>query len=144
MFKLSPDERISSWAQLRAQLETCEDPFQTVMNFWESSPYVPYNRDIDQYNQKSWPRPWDIIIQNRYDDFTKAIMIGYSLKLTNRFKNSAISVRTLIDTGKKSCYNVISIDEEWALNFKDNVPILLRDIPDSFLVENILELVCPW
>jgi hypothetical protein len=144
MFKLSPDDRISSWAVLRAQLENCEDPFQTVINFWRDAPYVPYNRSVDQYNQQSWPTPWEIIIENQYDDFTRALMIGYSVKFTNRFKDSVIMIRTLIDTDKKSCYNVVSIDEEWVLNFKDDEPMLLKNIPDSFSVENIIGLSGSW
>lgn len=144
MFKLSPDDRISSWAMLRTQLENCEDPFQTVINFWRDAPYVPYNRSVDQYNQQSWPTPWEIIIENQYDDFTRALMMGYSIKFTNRFKDSVIMIRTLIDTDKKSCYNIVSIDEEWVLNFKDDEPILLKNIPDSFSVENITGLSGSW
>jgi hypothetical protein len=144
MFKLPPDDRISSWANLRAQIETCDDPFQTVIDFWRDTPYVPYNRSVDQYNPKSWPTPWEIIDENQYDDFTKALMIGYTIKFTNRFKNSVIIVRTLIDKDKKTCYNVVSIDEEWVLNFKDNEPMLFKNIPDSFSVENIIELSSSW
>ena len=144
MFKLLPDDRISSWANLRAQLETCEDPFQSVIDFWHDAPYVPYNRSVDQYNPKSWPTPWEIIDENQYDDFTRALMIGYTIKFTNRFKNSVIIVRTLIDKDKKTCYNVVSIDEEWVLNFKDNEPMLFKNIPDSFSVENIIELSSSW
>lgn len=144
MFKLSSDDRISSWVNLRTQLETCNSPFQTVIDFWRDTPYVPYNRSVDQYNPKSWPTPWEIIDENQYDDFTKALMIGYTIKFTNRFKNSVIIVRTLIDKDKKTCYNVVSIDEEWVLNFKDNEPMLFKNIPDSFSVENIIELSSSW
>jgi hypothetical protein len=144
MFTLSPDDRISCWVNLRTQLETCEKPFQDIIDFWHNAPYVPYNRSVDQYNQRSWPTPWEIINKNQYDDFTKALMIGYTIKFTNRFKNSVINIQTLIDTDRKSCYNIVSIDEEWVLNFKDNEPVLLKDIPDSFLVENITVLPDSW
>jgi hypothetical protein len=144
MFKLALDDRLSSWVDLRTRLEICEDPFQTVIDFWNNAPYIPYNKSIDQYNQKSWPTPWEIITENVYDDFTRALMIGYTLKFTNRFKNSVINLQTLIDKDKKTCYNIISIDEEWALNFKDDETILLKTIPDSFLVENIMVLTGSW
>jgi hypothetical protein len=140
MFKLNLDDRLSSWAVLRAQLETCEDPLQQVIDFWQPAPYIHYNHLVDQYNKSSWPTPWEIIAENKYDDFTRAIMMGYSLRFTNRFKKSVIEVRTTIDSTKKACYNIVCIDGEWAINYKDNTPILLKDIPDSFLVENIIEL----
>jgi hypothetical protein len=44
MFKLNVDDRLSSWALLRAQLENCEDPFQRVIDFWLDAPFIPYNR----------------------------------------------------------------------------------------------------
>jgi len=140
MFNRSTDDRISSWAQFRAQLETCEQPLQCVIDFWRDAPYIPYNHNIDQFNRKSWPTPWDIIVENHYDDFTKALMMAYSLKYTEKFKNSVIELRSLVDNARKTYYNIVCVDGEWAINYKDNEPFALKDIPESFLVENIIEL----
>jgi len=140
MFRLSPDDRISSWANLRAQLENCEDPLQMVVDFWSDAPYIPYNHHVDQYNRPSWPTPWEIIVENKYDDFTRALMIGHSLKFTERFKNSVIKIHCLVDKSVSACYNVVDVGGEWVLNYKDNEPVPSENIPDSFLVENIVVL----
>jgi hypothetical protein len=140
MFKLLIDERLSVWAALRAELEICDDPLQHVIDFWCDAPFIPYNRNIDPYHQKSWPSPWQIVVDNQYDDFTKALMIGYSLKLTKRFNNSVIEVRTIVDKPNKKYYNIVCVDNEWAINYSDNEPIKLENISDSFLVENLIEL----
>jgi hypothetical protein len=139
MFKLNVDDRLSSWASLRAQLETCEDPLQCVIDFWCDAPFVPYNRRIDPFNQTSWPTPWEIIVENQYDDFTKALMMAYSLKFTQRYKDTNIQVRSLLDKTKSSYYNIVCVDALWVINYNDNSAILLKNIPDSFFIENLIE-----
>jgi len=139
MFKLDVDGRLSSWAELRTQLETCEDPFQTVTDFWVNAPYVPYNNQIDPFHQKSWPTPWEIIVHNKYDDFTKALMMAYSLKFTQRFNKSVIELRTCLDKSKNTYYNIVCVDNLWVINYYDNAVIPMEKLPDSFLVENLIE-----
>jgi hypothetical protein len=143
MFKQNIDERLSSWAELRASIEFTETPFDDTWIFWKDAPFVPYNHKVDPYHQRGWPSPWEIIVDNHYDDFTKALMIGWSIKLTDRYKNSKIEVRSLVDNVKKEHYNIVLVDEEIAINYKDNGPILVKNIPDSFLLENLVELNWP-
>lgn len=143
MFKKSIDDRISSWAQHRSDLNESETPFFDVWEFWKGAPYIPYNNKIDPYHQRSWPSPWEIIVENHYDDFTKALMIGWSLKLTNRFKDSKIEVRTLVDNAKHAVYNVVYVNEDVAINYSDTGPIEVKNIPDSVLIENLIELNQP-
>lgn len=139
MFKLNVDDRLSSWARLRSQLETAEDPFQLVIEFWRAAPFVPYNKNIDPFNQPSWPSPWEIIVENKYDDFTKAIMMAYSLKFTQRFNNNVIQVCMLVDNAKNIHYNIIYVGDDWVINYNDNRVVSRKEIPDSFSMENIVE-----
>ena len=143
MFDLGVDDRLSAWANLRHQVDLSKDPLTLVWEFWNKSPFIPYNNKIDPYYQASWPSPWEIIVENRYDDFTKALMIGQSLKMTKRFAGSKIEIKTLVDNANNRQYNIVSIDEEWAINYNDNGPELLKNIPESFLLENIIELTGP-
>jgi hypothetical protein len=143
MFNLPTEDRLSSWAAHRAQLEKSQDPFNETAEFWNNAPFIPYNQKIDPYNQRSWPTPWEIIVDNKYDDFTKAFMIACSIKFTQRFNKSSIQVRTLVDKAKSTCYNVVCIDDTWAINYKDNVAVPIDNIPDSFLIENLIEVNRP-
>lgn len=140
MFEKNIDERLSVWAQFRKTIETSNTPFEDVWNFWKDAPFIPYNNAVDPYFQFGWPTPWDIIVHNKYDDFTKALMIGWTLKLTERFKNSLIEIRTLVDREKLTSYNIVCINNEWAINYNDNKPILAKNIPDKFNLENLVEL----
>ena len=140
MFDDTIDGRLSQWAKHRSDIETSTSPFEDVWNFWKLAPYIQYNKLVDHYYQKGWPSPWEIIVHNKYDDFTKAVMIGTTLKLTNRFKNSIIKIETYIDSDKKSVYNVVNVDDTNIINYNDNGPVLLTEIPANFYLENSIEL----
>lgn len=143
MFKQSVDDRLSSWAKHRANLSQSADPFLDVWEFWKDAPYIPYNHKIDPYHQRSWPSPWEIIVENHYDDFTKALMIAWTIKLSERFKDSRVEIRTLVDNAKNAVYNVVYVNEEVAINYSDNGPVSTESVPGSFLVENLIELNQP-
>jgi hypothetical protein len=143
MFNLNYDDRLSSWAQHRSRLEQCDDPYTATWEYWKTAPFVPYNPDVDPFYPRNWPNPWEIIVENRYDDFTKALMIGYSLKWTKRFENTPIEIRTVVDSAKNMSYNIVCVDNKWAINYEDSGPIQLENWPDNFLIENLVELTVP-
>ena len=143
MFDLEVDDRLAAWADMRKHLDLSNDPLQEVVDFWSDIPFTPHNHEIDPYYQDSWPTPWDIIVANRYDDFTRAIMIGYTLLLTERYKNSSVQIKTLVDNSFKRLYNVVYVDDTWALNYDDNKVVTADNIPSLYSLENLVELKRP-
>lgn len=143
MFEKSVEDRLSAWAKLRAEVDTSEDPLSIAWEFWQRSPYIPYNHNIDQFNPRSWPTPWDIIVENRYDDFTRSLMIAWTLKYTERYKNSKIEIKTLVNDRKDCYYNVVCVDDCWAINYNDNGPVSVENIPETFYLENLIEVEMP-
>ena len=143
MFTLEVDDRLAAWADMRKRIDLSNDPLQDVANFWADIPFTPHNHEIDPYYQDSWPTPWDIIVANRYDDFTRAIMIGYTLLLTERYKNSSVQIKTLVDSSFKRLYNVVYVDDTWALNYDDNKVVTTDNIPSLYSLENLVELKRP-
>jgi len=143
MFNLPADDRLSAWARLKQDLETSTTPFEDVVKFWSDAPFIPYNKNVDPFNQRDWPTPWDIIVENRYDDFTRALMMANSVKLTNRFKDLSISIETRVDSSQNKSYNIVIINEESVLNYIDNEVVNYQNLPVSFLLENLIELNGP-
>jgi hypothetical protein len=139
MFDLPIDDRLSSWAALRGLVNNDEQPFKLVLEFWHAAPFVPYNKNINPHNPKSWPTPWEIIVENQYDDFTKALMMAYTLKFTKKFADSLIDIRICLDKQKNAYYNIVCIDSKIALNYQDFEETSWDSLPRSFLVENIIE-----
>lgn len=143
MFNLPVDDRLSSWAKFRADLDQSVQPLEDVWEFWKQAPYIPFNNKIDPYYQAAWPSPWEIIVDNKYDDFTKTLMIGWTLKLSNRYKNNTVELKTYVDKSKNAVYNVISLDDTWLINYSDNGPVSSKNLPDSFSLQNLIELRTP-
>jgi len=143
MFQKTVDERLSAWKNLREKIDSEDDSLSYLIEFWNQVPVVAYNHKIDQYNPKSWPTPWEILVENKYDDFTIALMIGWTLKLTKKFANSNIIIRTMVDETKTRLYNLVYIDENIVLNYSKWKSLTANDIPESFLTENVVNIDRP-
>jgi len=143
MFELPSDDRLTAWAEHRRLLDISEDPIQDLINFWSNAPYIPFNRNIDPYNQNAWPTPWDIIVENKYDDFTKALMMSWTLKLTDKFKDSQIEIKTYTDAAKNREYNIVIVDQDQMINYYDNSAVSVDELPESFFLENLIEVRRP-
>lgn len=137
------DARLEDWSNLRKLIEQSETPLNDVVGFWNQVTLTSHNPHIDHYYPASWPTPWEIIDHNRYDDFTKAIMIGYTLLLTNRFKKSVIHIKTLVDKSHNKLYNIVDINDICILNFCDSGPVPHSEIPDTCCIENLIQLERP-
>lgn len=143
MFKESIDDRLSLWYDHRKQIDVSDNPLQMVCDFWHHAPFIPYNKNVDPHFQRNWPTPWEILVENKYDDFTKALMIGWTLKLSKRFQDSKIEVRTLVDSKESREYNVVYINDKWVLNFNDSGPVEATEISEQFRLENLVEVSTP-
>jgi hypothetical protein len=143
MFKTPPDDRLTRWADFRLTLEESEDPLKDVAVFWKQAPLIPHNSKIDPYYQASWPTPWEIIVENRYDDFTLSVMMAYTLLYTDRYKDSKIEIKTLVDADNNRLYNVVYIDESMVLNFLDGEVVTADNVPSLYRLENLVTLERP-
>lgn len=143
MFDLDTDSRISVWVDHRRSLDNAVDPLQECWEFWKSAPFVPYNRRVDPFFQRSWPTPWEIIADNKYDDFTKALMISWTLKLTERFKNSKIEIKSFVDSSVARQYNCVFIDNEWIINYDDYTPVHSSKLSKDINWENLISIDRP-
>lgn len=143
IFKQSLDKRLESWSNLRKGLDQSPDPLQDVWEYWKQAPFIPVNTKIDPYCQNKWPSPWEIIADNVYDNFTMALMIGWTLKLTNKFSNSNITIKIVVDNCKDLEYNLVYVDDSWVINYNDNGPVEIDNLPNSFLLQNQIEVFCP-
>ena len=143
MFHKSPDERLSAWSEFRKELDTLDDPLTALAQFWNNAPMVIHNHKIDPYNPKSWPTPWELIVENKYDDFTLALMMAYTLKLTKKHNNDKIEVRTMVDSAKTKLYNLVYVNDLDVLNYEPAIAIKAQYIDNSLYLENIVDIVYP-
>lgn len=143
MFHKSPDERLSEWSEFRKNLDTLDNPLTALAEFWSNAPLVIHNHKVDPYNSRSWPTPWELIVDNKYDDFTLALMMAYTLKLTKKYSNDKIEVRTMVDSSKTKLYNLVYVNDAAVLNYQRAEAVEVQYIDDSLYLENIIDVVFP-
>ena len=143
MFFKTADERLSAWRELRKKLTQADNPLEQVINFWSEAPLVIHNHKVDPYNPKSWPTPWELIDENKYDDFTLALMIGYTLKLSDRFRDKSIEVRTMVDSAKTKLYNLVYVGNDVVLNYDRFSTTNPLEVDTDLYVENVVSVIYP-
>ena len=112
MFDLYGNDRLAAWKNFRDSLETSESPFEDTTTFWCHAPFV--NQYLNLENPKSWPDPWQLILDNKFDDLAITLAMLYTIKLTERFKNSTFEIRQ-VENSKKT---FLVIDNDVVLNFE--------------------------
>lgn len=143
MLQKNTDERLSEWSELRKSLDLDLNPLQSVNDFWSKVPVIIHNHKIDPFNPKSWPTPWEIIADYKFDDFTLALMIGYTLKFSNRYKDHKIQVRTMVDYDKNQLYNIVVINDDDVLNYSRENAVKANELKQSLYLENIVDIIFP-
>lgn len=137
------EDRITVWVSFRRSLDQSLDPLSDIAYFWGNTKTIPFNKNIDPYNSFSWPTPWEIIADNCYDELTLTIIIGYTVKLTDCFKDSKVEIKTFVDSTKKRLYNLVFVDDKFVLNYEKGYVVTADKVPDSFFLENLVELSRP-
>ena len=143
MFKLDTDEKLSKWSSFRKDLDHSDNPYDVVAEFWSTAPLIIFNHEIDRFNSKSWPTPWEIISANKYDDFTLALMIAYTIKLTNKFNKDTVEVRTMVDSAKTKLYNLVYVNDTIVLNYNRFTAVNVTDIDQTLYLENLVDIHFP-
>ena len=128
-YKHKYEDRLASWSDFRETLETCKDPIQEAINYYDNAPQVSIN--TDPWDQSTWPTPWQLVAENQYCNFCKLLGLCYSLQLTNRFTGSKFEIYIGTDTKKSKtvfllCVDDIVIDVE--SNIVENKNNMLKNI----------------
>lgn len=110
MFDKSFYERLIIWRDLRNAVETSEDPFGLVKDFWHKAPLV--NIATDPYDSSAWPDPWEMIQQNEYCEFMKILAIFYTLQLTDRFSLSSFEIHIVLDKEESVLRYLLLVDSQ--------------------------------
>lgn len=138
MFKKSIQDRLSAWLELRKRVDESDDSLDLIVDFWSQAPFTPYNKNINQYDQQSWPNPWQILVDNIYDDFTVALMMAYSVKYTEKYKDTEVKIDTLINNHKNQIYNLVVVDNYHVLNYQTNSVTTVDSISKDLYLDNCL------
>lgn len=114
VFDLHGTEKLTEWKKFRDGLEISETPFHDLANLWAQAPFV--NRYLQPNDPSSWPDPWKLIIDGKFDDLAIVLGMLYTLKLTDRFKDCLCEIYGIIKNNEQRY--VLMIDNNSILNFE--------------------------
>ena len=84
VWQQSPKQRLKTWREFRLSLDDIdyeEDCLQAVVDWWKTAPVG--SRELEIYDVKSWPDPWQLIYTNALDENSIALGISYTLHLAD-------------------------------------------------------------
>jgi|LauGreDrversion4_2_1035121.scaffolds.fasta_scaffold49947_3 hypothetical protein len=118
------EDRLIAWRGLREKLTSASDPVQTAIDYWNTIPKSI--RNLDPYDSATWPDPWEMIEENVYCEYTSTLAIGYTLMLTEKFKDWHYEIQVGLDKDQSKLYymliagdRVIGLDQEKSVHIKD-------------------------
>lgn len=129
VFELHGNDRLTAWKQFRSSLETSSRPFADVAEFWSKAPFV--NQFLDRQAPKSWPDPWHLILDGKFDDLAICLGMCYTLKLTQRFSDSVYEIHMSMPLQDTSERFFLVVDRSAVLN------LVYREALDYAAVGNI-------
>lgn len=118
VFSCYGQDRLAAWKEFRDTVETSDTPFELIADLWSRAPFVsPY---LDYQNPASWPDPWHLVLDSRLDDLAIALGMLYTIKLTQRFKDSKCELYRVKSQMDKDYTFVIVVDNQNVLNLEYN------------------------
>jgi hypothetical protein len=106
--------RLQSWVNLRQKLESTDSKTISIEvdNFWQQAPTVNHYLHPDFIND--WPDPWQLLNDNTYCYYARALGMIYTLLLLNT-KN--IELVEAIDDNNNDVVLVLVDDAKYVLNY---------------------------
>ena len=124
MWNLSKQDRILSWKAFRESLDSLslEECIKTVNKHWWTAPVS--SQFYCQSLTENWPKPWELVVENYYDDIGRALGMLYTIQLSNH----TCDVKLLCGVDDGDEYNLVLIDDEkytlnWDTNFYVNTSL---------------------
>lgn len=81
IFLLDYESRLKNWVTLRNNIQhiSCKDQCVNIDSFWQSCPTITHYLHPDF--MKDWPDPWQLISDNTYCYYARALGMVYTLIL---------------------------------------------------------------
>ena len=125
IFQSSYESRLQAWFDLRQELNSLdiENKCVKIDNWWQKCPLVNHYLHTDFMHE--WPGPWELISENNYCPYARALGMVYTLLL------SGINTIDLVDA-------VDNNSEDVVLVLVDNAKYIMNYWPDT-VVNNCLQ-----
>lgn len=81
IFQTSYENRLKCWWELRQKLQNADTQTKCVQidQFWQQCPIVNHHLHSDSISE--WPTPWELLLDNTYCVYARALGMIYTLLL---------------------------------------------------------------
>jgi hypothetical protein len=137
MFEKKFEDRLKHWHDFREGLKQATDPVQSTIDFWNRAPDSP--RNLDPYDQDTWPDPWQMIEENSYCEFTKLLAVVYTLKLANLYADWQPTFKVGLDKRQSRLYYMCILKDK-VLGIDPEKSVHINQLPSNIHIQKIIEL----
>ena len=118
MWTMRSEDRLKEWKQFRNHIGTLpfDEAVKATVHLWSFAPFV--NHHLDHVEPADWPTPWDLLVENKYDDAAKALGMLYTLYLSAHGPTHVYAILKADASSQLESYNLVEIDSgKYVLNF---------------------------
>ena len=134
MFDLPYEDRLRAWRNFRNYLEESRKPIQDTINFVNQAPVGKLEFNV--WNQQEWPQPWELVERNQFSEFSKILLICYTLQLTERFADTKAEIH--IGSRVENNEMLFSLHfENQVVGYVYDIPVPLEQVPKSIVSQRI-------
>lgn len=123
--------RLQAWAKLRDTVRECslEEKCQLIDKFWQQAPLVNHYLHTDFIDE--WPDPWQLLADNNYCYYARALGMIYTLYLSDT-KNLELVLAK--DDNSNEVVLVLVEDAKYILNYWPDT-VLNNNIKDFSIIK---------
>lgn len=137
-FLNGPKQASQAWRSVRGLLTSDKDDsdhLSIVCDFWAKAPIVaPY---LDWDGPETWPDPWELISERKFDPSAVALGMEYTLMLADDGRWSPDRLQlVLVSSMDKSMQGLLLIvDGQYVLNHHYNGVVMLEEARKDFVIQ---------
>lgn len=131
VFDVYDTDRLAEWKAFRDALEDSDTPFDDVIELWSKAPFV--NSFLNPHHPASWPDPWHLVLDGKFDDLGIVLGMLHTIKLTKRFEQSKFEVYSTQHPKEHQITYFLIVDSYIVLNFEYKQIIYKQDLPDIII-----------
>lgn len=118
MWEKKGNERLAAWRDFRKSQTaiSLSDQLNNIVNLWKNCDLG--NNHYDYFNISDWPSPWELILDDSYDDFGKALGMAWTLVMIDDNKTTNLKLSSYKDLDRSSFYHVVHVEDKFILNYQ--------------------------
>jgi hypothetical protein len=134
MFDLPYEDRLRAWRNFRNYLEESRKPIQDTINFVNQAPVGKLEFNV--WNQQEWPKPWELVERNQFSEFSKILLICYTLQLTERFADTKAEIHIGSRVENNEMLFLLHFEDQ-VVGYVYDIPVPLEQVPKSIVSQRI-------